>query len=100
MSESEAKEYTSLRVEKGVVAEARDAKHEGETWSEFIRRCSDTRPEIVEYVKAGEIEELLREIVGGESVEIDGEELAKKVGSDAEMGAFRGARDAVEEASR
>jgi hypothetical protein len=96
MSESEAKEYTSLRVEKGVVAEARDAKHEGETWSEFIRRCSDTRPEIVEYVKAGEID------VGTASVDVEelAAALSKKMGSDLELAAHRGASDALEEASR
>jgi len=96
MSNSEAKEYTSLRVEKGVVAEARDAKHEDETWSEFIRRCSDTRPEIVEYVKAGEID------VGTASVDVEelAAALSKKMGSDLELAAHRGASDALEEASR
>lgn len=39
-----------------VTAEARDiareAKRDGETWDEYIRRCADAPPEVTEYVNA------------------------------------------------
>lgn len=47
-----SKEYTTIRVEKAAKADADDAKTDGETWSEYLRRCTDHPPEVREYVDA------------------------------------------------
>jgi len=48
-------EYKTLRVPATDYENAREAKKESETWGEFLQRCSQTRPEIVEYVDGKEI---------------------------------------------
>lgn len=45
-------DYKTLRVPKPDYDKARDAKRESETWGEFLQRCSETRPEIREFVDA------------------------------------------------
>lgn len=46
-------EYKTLRVPEDAYDAAQDAKRDAETWGEFLQRCSDTRPEIREFVEAG-----------------------------------------------
>lgn len=52
-----SKDYTTIRVETAARDEAADAKGDEETWSEYLRRCGDNPPEVVEYVAASELEQ-------------------------------------------
>lgn len=90
MSESQAKEYSSLRVEKQAIEAARDAKHDSETWSEFILRCSETPPEVVELVEVRDIEDRL----DGRDVD---EDVVNRLGSQIEIAVNRAVKDAFEE---
>jgi len=54
-------EYKTLRVPEPDYEEARESKHDSETWGEFLQRCSENPPETVEYVKVNALEELLQE---------------------------------------
>jgi len=45
-------DYTTIRVTKDAIDKAREAKHDDETWNEYIQRCTEQPPEIVEYVEA------------------------------------------------
>jgi len=45
-------EYKTLRVPKPDYEEARESKHDSETWGEFLQRCSENPPETKEYVDA------------------------------------------------
>lgn len=47
-----AKDYTTIRVEQAAKDAAEEHKTEGETWSDYIRRCTDDPPEVREYVPA------------------------------------------------
>ncbi len=49
-----AKEYTSLRVSQAAKDAAQEAKQEGETWDDYIQRCSNNPPEIREFVEASD----------------------------------------------
>ena len=46
------KDYTAIRVTEGAKAVAEESKRDGETWNEFIRRCSENPPEIKRFVEA------------------------------------------------
>lgn len=50
-------EYKTLRVPEESYHAAKDAKHDDETWGEFLQRCSETRPEIREFVDASELDD-------------------------------------------
>ncbi|AFH21768.1 hypothetical protein OSG_eHP8_00250 [environmental Halophage eHP-8] len=64
-------EYKTLRVPEPDYEQARESKHDSETWGEFLRRCSDNPPETKEYVdatrgvqlEATEYEKIAREVV-------------------------------------
>jgi hypothetical protein len=43
---------TTIGVSKEAKKQAKDAKHDNETWDEFIQRCTDEPPEIVEFTPA------------------------------------------------
>ena len=43
-------EYTSIRVTVDAKDAAEQSKRDGETWGEYIRRCTDNPPEIREFV--------------------------------------------------
>jgi len=45
-------EYKTLRVPEPDYEEARESKHDSETWGEFLQRCSENPPETKEYVDA------------------------------------------------
>jgi len=45
-------EHTTIRVTKDAKEAADKAKKENETWNEYIQRCTDNSPEIVEFVEA------------------------------------------------
>jgi hypothetical protein len=64
-------EYKTLRVPEPDYEEARESKHDSETWGEFLQRCSENPPETKEYVdatrgvqlEATEYEKIAREVV-------------------------------------
>jgi len=64
-------EYKTLRVPEPDYEQARESKHDSETWGEFLQRCSENPPETKEYVdatrgvqlEATEIEKIAREVV-------------------------------------
>jgi predicted CopG family antitoxin len=45
-------EHTTIRVTKDAKEAADKAKKENETWNEYIQRCTEQKPEIVEFVEA------------------------------------------------
>jgi len=64
-------EYKTLRVPAEDYEQARESKHDSETWGEFLQRCSENPPETKEYVdatrgvqlEATEYEKIAREVV-------------------------------------
>ena len=47
------KDYTAIRVSKEAREAAESAKRDGETWDDYIRRCTDNPPEVREFVESG-----------------------------------------------
>jgi len=45
---------TTIGVSKEAKEAAQDAKHKNETWDEFIKRCTEQPPEIVEFRPASD----------------------------------------------
>ena len=45
-------EYTSIRVTQEAKENAEASKRDGETWNEYLQRCTDNPPEIREFVEA------------------------------------------------
>ena len=45
-------EYTSIRVTQEAKENAEASKRDGETWNEYLQRCTDNPPEIREFVDA------------------------------------------------
>lgn len=45
-------DYKTMRVPVEAWEAAREAKREGETWGQYLRRCSDHPPELREFVDA------------------------------------------------
>ena len=63
-------EYTSIRVTVDAKEHAEASKRDGETWNEYLQRCTDNPPEVREYVDA--------DAVGtGGAVELDASERRK-----------------------
>ena len=48
-------EYTSIRVTQEAKDAAEASKRDGETWNEYLQRCTDNPPEVREYVDADAI---------------------------------------------
>jgi len=48
-------EYTSIRVTQAAKEAAEDSKRDGETWNEYLQRCTDNPPEVREFVAAAEV---------------------------------------------
>ena len=46
------KEYTAIRVSKEAREAAEASKKDGETWDEYVRRCTENPPEVKEYVES------------------------------------------------
>jgi len=44
-------EYKTMRVPKEAWEVANETKRDGETWGEFLQRCSNNPPEIREFVE-------------------------------------------------
>jgi len=66
-------EYKSIRVSEDVKAKAADAKRDGETWDEYVLRCSENPPEVREFVEreSVDIEQTLDELADGVSMAAD-----------------------------
>ena len=47
--------YTSIRVTQEAKEAAEASKRDGETWNEYLQRCTDNPPEVREYVDADAI---------------------------------------------
>ena len=43
-------EYTTIRVSKAAKESAQEAKKDGETWNDYLQRCTDTPPSVTEFV--------------------------------------------------
>ena len=48
-------DYTTIRVSKDAKAEAQEAKRDGETWNEYLQRCTETPPNVQEFVPVEEV---------------------------------------------
>ena len=49
-------EYKTLRVPAPAYKKAKENKRDGETWGEYLQRCTDNPPEIREFVEADKID--------------------------------------------
>ena len=45
-------DYTAIRVTEAVKEQAQEAKQDGETWDEYVLRCTEHPPEVREFVEA------------------------------------------------
>ena len=52
-------EYTSIRVTQEAKDAAEASKRDGETWNEYLQRCTANPPEVREYVDADAVVERL-----------------------------------------
>ena len=63
-------EYTTIRVSKAAKESAQEAKREAETWNDYLQRCTDTPPNITEFVEKDRDEPTepvpIEEVVGRE----------------------------------
>jgi len=48
-------EYTSIRVTVDAKDAAEQSKRDGETWNDYLQRCTDNPPEVREFVDADAI---------------------------------------------
>ena len=55
-------EYTSIRVTVDAKDAAEASKRDGETWNEYLQRCTDNPPEVREYVELGDLQDRLDRI--------------------------------------
>jgi len=53
-------DYTTMRVPTPDYENAKESKKDSETWGEFLQRCTEQPPEIVEYVDTAQLDELLK----------------------------------------
>ena len=48
-------DYTTIRVSKAAKESAQEAKRDGETWNDYIQRCTDTPPSVTEFVPVEDV---------------------------------------------
>ena len=48
-------DYTTIRVSKAAKESAQEAKRDGETWNDYIQRCTDTPPSVNEFVPVEDV---------------------------------------------
>ena len=48
-------EYTTIRVSKAAKESAQTAKRDGETWNDYIQRCTDTPPSVTAFVPVEDV---------------------------------------------
>jgi len=49
-------EYTSIRVTQSAKDAAAESKRDGETWNDYLQRCTDNPPEVREFVDAERVD--------------------------------------------
>ena len=66
-------DYTTIRVSKAAKESAQEAKRDGETWNDYLQRCTDTPPSVTEFVP-------IEDVVGREvpSTQIDYVEIESR----------------------
>ena len=66
-------DYTTIRVSKAAKELAQEAKRDGETWNDYLQRCTDTPPSVTEFVP-------IEDVVGREvpSAQIDYVEIESR----------------------
>ena len=66
-------DYTTIRVSKAAKESAQEAKRDGETWNDYLQRCTDTPPSVTEFVP-------IEDVVGREvpSAQIDYVEIESR----------------------
>ena len=66
-------DYTTIRVSKAAKESAQEAKRDGETWNDYLQRCTDTPPSVNEFVP-------IEDVVGREvpSAQIDYVEIESR----------------------
>ena len=55
-------EYTSIRVTQEAKDAAEASKRNGETWNDYLQRCTANPPEVREYVELGDLQDRLDRI--------------------------------------
>ena len=48
-------DYTTIRVSKAAKEAAQEAKRDGETWNDYIQRCTDTPTSVTEFVPVEDV---------------------------------------------
>ena len=48
-------DYTTIRVSKAAKESAQEAKRDGETWNDYLQRCTDTPPSVNEFVPVEDV---------------------------------------------
>ena len=48
-------EYTTIRVSKAAKESAQEAKKDGETWNDYLQRCTNTPPSVTEFVSVEDV---------------------------------------------
>ena len=48
-------DYTTIRVSKAAKESAQEAKRDGETWNDYLQRCTDTPPSVTEFVPVEDV---------------------------------------------
>ena len=71
-------EYTTIRVSKAAKESAQEAKRDGETWNDYIQRCTDTPPSVTEFVP---IEDVVGREVPPEQINEDVSEQLDRIES-------------------
>jgi hypothetical protein len=54
-----AQDYTSIRVTEAAKEAAEESKRDGETWNEYLQRCTENPPVVREFVDADGVGEQL-----------------------------------------
>ena len=71
-------DYTTIRVSKAAKESAQEAKRDGETWNDYIQRCTDTPPSVTEFVP---IEDVVGREVPSEQINQDVSEQLDRIES-------------------
>ena len=48
-------DYTTIRLSKAAKESAQKAKRDGETWNDYLQRCTNTPPSVTEFVPVEDV---------------------------------------------
>ena len=71
-------DYTTIRVSKAAKESAQESKRDGETWNDYLQRCTDTPPSVTEFVP---IEDVVGREVPPEQIDQDVSEQLDRIES-------------------